>query len=59
MDDLLHVVWLVRVVRDDGVESVFLTVDRVVALDAWSLFEVVLWQIRDELADELQAFFLC
>ena len=55
--DLIHVVCLVWRVGHDFVQSVFHAVDRVCALYERSLFEVVLRDVAEEFADELQCLF--
>ena len=55
-DDLVHVVCLVGVVRDDFVEGVLHAVDGVGAFHVGSLFHVVLRHVAEQFADEGKTF---
>ena len=52
-DNFIHIVSLVRIVRDDVVQVVIQTVDRVFTFDQRSFFQVVLRQEADQFADQL------
>ena len=56
---LIHIVCLVRILRDNLVQSIVHTVDRVCALYAWSLFCIVAWDVREQALDHLDSLFLC
>ena len=56
-DDLIHVVCLVRIVRDDFVQRVFHAVDGVGAFHARSFLHVVLRDVAQQRADGGQALF--
>ena len=56
-DNVIHVVSLVGSLGNDFVERILKTVDRVGALYEWSLLEVVLRNVAEELADNLDSLF--
>ena len=58
VDDVFHVVGLVGVLGDDGVEVVLQTVDGVFGGHHGSLLEVVAGDVAHQLADELDGAFL-
>ena len=55
-DNLIHVVGFVGRIGDDVVEAVFETVDGVVTFNKGSLLEVVLRNVAEEFADNLERF---
>ena len=56
-DDLIHIIRLVGILRNNFVEQVFLAVDGVVALNTRSIFGVVGRDVREECLDEFHALF--
>ena len=56
---LVHIVRFVRVIRNDVVQGIFQTVDRVCAVYIRSFFQIVLWNVAQQFADKSQAFFFC
>ena len=56
---LIHIVCLVWILRDNLVQSIVHTVDRVCALYAWSLFCIVARDEREQALDHLDSLFLC
>ena len=53
LDNLHHIVWLVRVIRDDLVKDILLTSDIVSTWLIWYKSCVVLWHVREKVADKL------
>ena len=58
VNDILHVVRMIWIVGDNAVERIFQTVDRVIGRIYWWFFQVVLWHVGDQFADQHGAFFL-
>ena len=56
-DYVVHIVSLVRIVRDDVVQVIIQAVDRIFTFDQRSFFQVVLRQEADQFADQLQTVF--
>ena len=57
-DNVVHVVWHVGAFRDDFVEAVFEAVDWVGAFNAWSILKVVLRNVAEELANDVDGIFV-
>ena len=58
-DDLVHVIRLVGVVRDNLVESIVNSADRIICRDYRSLFHVVLRDEAEDVLDDLESFLFC
>ena len=56
-DYVVHIISLVRIVRDDVVQVVIQTVDRIFTFDQRGFFQVVLWQEANQFAYQLQTVF--
>ncbi len=48
LDDLMHVVWLARVVRDDPIQRGVLPIDRIRRRSPRRVVEIVLWQVPED-----------
>ena len=55
----IHIVRLVRAVRNNFVQRVFQTVDWICTIQIRSFFQIVLWNVAQQLADKCQTFFFC
>ena len=58
-DHFIHIVCLVWIIRNDLVQVIIQTVDRIFTFDQRSFFHVVLRQIAQQLTDQLQTIFFC
>ncbi len=58
VDDVFHIISLVGVLRNDGIEAVLETVDRILGGHIGSLLEIVGGDIADDITDELESLLL-
>jgi hypothetical protein len=57
VDNVFYVVWFVWIVWNNLVQEIIQTVDRVVAWGQRSVFQVVLWQVAQQFADQQEPSF--
>ena len=53
----IHVIRFVSRIRNDFIQRIFKTIDWVITWLQWSFFEVILWNIAEEFANDSQCFF--
>ena len=57
-NNLIHVVWHVRILWDNLIQIIFHAVNRISAFYTWSLFKIILWDIAKQLLDKFNCFFI-